>query len=340
MRPSFHPRLINGPFDDPGMILSFHFKNRALLFDLGDIHLLPAKDILKTSHVFVTHTHMDHLIGFDRLIRLSLGREKILYLYGPEGFLNNIEGKLAGYSWNLVQHYDGRFSICASEIHDGVMIRQQYACQNGFLPASSPVETPFVSSILEASDFSVSAVILDHMIPCMGYCIQERFHINVNKTALTDLGLCTGHWLTDFKQALFNNEHPDSPIKVQWTDKTKVEKTIRLGDLAEKIAVMSAGQKITYFADVGFTEDNVEKMVTMARNADHLFIEASFLDRDRDIAEKKYHLTAKQAGMIAGKAGARRFTLFHFSPRYKGQDHLFQSEATAAYHENLNGVEL
>jgi len=322
------------------MILSFQFKNRALLFDLGDIHLLSAKDILKTSHVFVTHTHMDHLIGFDRLIRLSLGREKILYLYGPEGFLNNIEGKLAGYSWNLVQHYDGRFSICASEIHDGLIVRQQYACQNGFLPAASPVEIPFVSSTLEEPEFTVYAVILDHMIPCLGYCIEGRFHININKKALTDLGLSTGQWLAGFKQALFNNEHPDSTIKVQWHDKAKAEKSMRLGDLAEKITVRSAGQKIAYFADVGFNEDNVGKMVAMAKNADHLFIEASFLDRDRDIAEKKYHLTAKQAGMIAGKAGVRRFTLFHFSPRYNGQAHLFQSEATAAYYENLNGVDL
>jgi len=322
------------------MILSFQFKNRALLFDLGDIHPLSAKDILKTSHVFVTHTHMDHLIGFDRLIRLSLGREKILYLYGPEGFLKNIEGKLAAYSWNLVQHYDGRFSICASEIHDRLMVRQHYACQNGFLPASSPVEIPFVSNTLEESEFTVSAVILDHMIPCIGYCIQERFHININETALTELGLCTGPWLTNLKQSLFNNEHPDSAIKVQWHDKAKDEKSMRLGDLAEKITVRSAGQKIAYFADVGFTEDNVEKMVAMAKNADHLFIEAAFLDQDRDIAEKKYHLTAKHAGMIAGQAGARRFTLFHFSPRYKGQDRLFQSEATAAYYENLDGVDL
>ena len=83
MRPSFHPRLINNPFNDPGLFIPFTFQNRALIFDLGDISSLPARDILKISHAFVSHAHMDHFIGFDHLLRLMLGRDKILALFGP-----------------------------------------------------------------------------------------------------------------------------------------------------------------------------------------------------------------------------------------------------------------
>ena len=122
MRPSFHPRLINGPFDDPGLFVPFLFEKRALLFDLGDIHTLPARDILKITHVFVSHTHMDHFAGFDRLLRLFLGREKNLHLYGPRGFLRNIEGKLAGYTWNLVDQYSAPFSLHATEIHKDIVL--------------------------------------------------------------------------------------------------------------------------------------------------------------------------------------------------------------------------
>ena len=102
MRPSFHPRLANGPFDDPGLYIPFVFQKRALIFDLGDISRLLARDLLKISQAFITHTHMDHFIGFDRLLRLMLGREINLALAGPPGFLNNVAGKLAGYAWNLV----------------------------------------------------------------------------------------------------------------------------------------------------------------------------------------------------------------------------------------------
>lgn len=65
MRPSFFPRLINGPFDDPGLFIPFLIEKRAIIFDLGEIYSLPVKDILKISHVFITHTHMDHFVGFD-----------------------------------------------------------------------------------------------------------------------------------------------------------------------------------------------------------------------------------------------------------------------------------
>lgn len=336
MGPTFYPRLINGPFDDPGLILSLPYVNRALLFDLGDIHNLPAKDILKVSHAFISHTHMDHWIGFDRLMRLQLGREKTLHIYGPDGFLSQVEAKLAGYSWNLVQNYNNRFSIIASEIRKTHLLTQCYCCKDGFLPSAPARKKNYHSKLLEDSGFSVSAVILDHLIPSVGYCIQERFHVNIKKTALMELGLTTGPWISTFKRALLNNEPPDMPIRVQWREKIEKVKTVQLGDLAGKITVITPGQKVVYFADAGNTKINTEKMIAMAQNADHLFIEASFLDRDRDIAEKKYHLTAGQAGAIAGKARVKHFTLFHFSPRYKGQDLLFQSEAETAYRDHMS----
>ena len=52
------------------------------MFDIGELHTLSSRDLLKVTHLFVTHTHMDHFIGFDNLIRIFLGREKELHLFG------------------------------------------------------------------------------------------------------------------------------------------------------------------------------------------------------------------------------------------------------------------
>lgn len=114
MRPSLHPRLINDPFLDPGLYISFLFDKRAILFDLGELGGLTPKDILKVSHIFVTHTHMDHFIGFDRVLRICLGREKKLHLFGPADFFSQIEGKLRGYTWNLVNEYENNFILRVS----------------------------------------------------------------------------------------------------------------------------------------------------------------------------------------------------------------------------------
>ncbi len=331
MAPSFHPRLINDPFDDPGLFVPFQFQHRALLFDLGDLTHLPAKDLLKTSHVFVSHTHMDHMVGFDRLLRLLLGRNKRLCLYGPTGFLRNIEGKLAGYSWNLVHNYDSQFTIHATEVATGHVTMQQYPCRGGFTQDKAPTPARFDGTLLREPGLTVSAAALDHGIPSLGFCMSERFHVNIRKQALLDLGLVVGPWLTTFKEALYAGQPSDALFDVPDGGDRSGVRPFALGDLTERIARITPGQRIAYIADAVHSRSNVETMVQLAGDVDHLFIEAAFLDRDRDMAGEKRHLTAGQAGQIAGIARAKRFTLFHFSPRYQGQAHLFHEEAQKAY---------
>ena len=334
MRPSFFPRLVNGPFDDPGLFIPFLYEKRAVIFDLGDIFSLSARDILKISHIFITHTHMDHFIGFDRLLRLVLGRDQDLYMYGPENFIKNVEGKLSGYSWNLVKNYTNLLALHVTEVHDDHLVTKDYICQNGFIPASKAVEHPFNGPLHKEPSFSVFTRILDHSIPCLGFTLKERLHVNIMKDAVAELGLEIGPWLKEFKQALFNNQNLDSEFEVKYGRKQH-KKIFVLGDLTKQIALITPGQKVSYVADVVYNESNIEKIVELVKNSDHLFIEASFLEKDRDIAEKKCHLTAWQAGLIAGKAGVKQLTPFHFSPRYQGQGHILEKEAMDAYHYTL-----
>src|SRR5207247_454355 len=60
---------------------------------------------LQVTPVFVSHTHIDHFIGFDHLLRMFLARDLRLDLFGPPGIIANVRGKLAGYTWNLVDGY-------------------------------------------------------------------------------------------------------------------------------------------------------------------------------------------------------------------------------------------
>lgn len=330
MRPSFLPRLINGPFDDPGLFIPFQFQNRALIFDLGDIDCLAPKDILKISHAFVTHTHMDHFIGFDRLLRLSLGREKNISIYGPPGFLKNVEGKLAGYTWNLADKYNYPLSLQITEVHDDHTFCRKYRCAKEFQSAHAPVKRTFSGILYEEPAFQVSAVILDHKIPCLGFSLEERFHVNIIKNGLDTLGLAPGPWLSEFKQALYNQADRTAKFKVN-VDRQEAANLFTLGALADKIARITPGQKVTYVTDVVDSIANSEKIVKLARGSDHLFIEAVFLDQDRELAKKKHHLTARQAGQLAALAQVKQFTVFHFSPRYTGEEWRLQEEATASY---------
>jgi len=55
------------------------------------------------------------------------------------------------------------------------------------------------------------------------------------------------------------------------------------------------------------------------------------LDKDKDIAKTKYHLTAKQAGFIGARAHVKNLTLFHFSPRYFGRENEIIEEAMKTF---------
>jgi ribonuclease Z len=330
MRFFLHPRLVNGPFDDPGLFLPLFCENRAMMFDLGDISRLSPRDILKISHGFITHTHMDHFIGFDRMLRLFLGRKKIFYLYGPKGFLKNIEGKLAGYTWNLVDNFKYRFGIQATEVHSDHLLVNRYFCHNKFLPTQPPEKIAFTGRLLDQPAITVSAVILDHSLPCLGFSIRERFHINIIKEHLAPLGLEIGPWLKQFKQALYEDNDPDLEFEVVCGKENRSRKFL-IGDLARQIALITPGQKVSYIADVVYSESNAEKIIALAKDSDHLFIEAAFLEKHRDTALKKHHLTATQAGTLARQAGAKQITPFHFSPRYTGQESLLYAEVMEAF---------
>ena len=330
MRPSLLPRLVNGPFEYPALFIRFLFENRAIMFDLGDIHALSTRDILKLTHVFVTHTHMDHFAGFDRLLRIFLGREKQLHLFGPQGFIRNIEGKLGGYQWNLAENFTNSFSIIATEVRANHQVSMTYHCQDRFLPTRESSEMPFESRLLQEPSFTVSTAILDHSIPCLALSVKENFHINIKNDALKALGLKPGPWIQTFKQVLFENKPPETILDIP---SAETMQRFSLGALGDKIAIITPGQKISYVTDILYSSANVDKIVAIAKESDQLYIEAAFLDIDRDVALQKYHLTTKQAGEIAALCNAKKMVPFHYSPRYTGHAHQMESEAIRAFNE-------
>lgn len=100
---------------------------------------------------------------------------------------------------------------------------------------------------------------------------------------------------------------------------------------------ITAGQKVCYITDAVWNDENIERMIELARGSEILFIEAPFLHEDAATAAKKYHMTAHQAGTLASMAGVKRFIIFHFSPKYKGKTDALQREAANAFQKSNNG---
>jgi len=325
--------LINDPAGDPGVYLELKYRREACLFDLGDIQRLPPRQIRKLRYVFVSHTHMDHFIGFDHLLRICLGRDQHLSLFGPPGFLANVESKFGAYTWNLVRNYTNDFEIAVSEIHPDHRVSRRYRCRKEFVPEEEKTVVTDDLTLAEEDFFLIRTAFLDHSIPCLAFSFEEKTRINIKNNVLREMGLPSGAWLSRLKQQIMAGEPEDAPVSIWWKneDRRLEEKVLPLGLLQKNAVKITAGQKITYITDAVWNDMNVEKMVDLARGAEVLFIEAPFLDEDADTAARKHHLTARQAGLLAAKAHVKRLSIFHYSPKYKGRENALLSEAMKAF---------
>lgn len=333
MKPRVHSALVNDPFGDPGLYLDFLFERRALLFDLGDIAVLPTRKILRLSHVFVSHAHMDHFAGFDRLLRLSLGRDKRLSLFGPPGFIERVEHKLKAYTWNRIRDYPGDFVLQVFEYGgQGSGRAARFRSREAFAHQDEG-ESAFPDGSLLAEDgFIVRASLLDHDTPSLAFALEEASHVNVFKSALEAKGLAVGPWLGALKSAARQGLAPDTPIRCARSEPAGGgEVALPLGELCQSVLSVGSGQKIAYAVDLVFTEANARRLAALASAADLLFIEAVFLEQDAALAAQRFHLTARQAGEIARRAGAKRAIPFHFSPRYADRPEALAAEFEAAF---------
>ena len=166
----------------------------------------------------------------------------------------------------------------------------------------------------------------------LAFALEERAQINVWRNKVEALGLSVGPWLRAFKEATLSGAEESAPIKVSWRDEAVGRPAaLPLGLLKKEIMRISSGRKIVYVVDCAFTDANREKIVALAREADVLFIEATFFDADAAIAQARRHLTARQAGTLARLAGVKRLVTLHYSPRYKGQGFRLAEEAQEAF---------
>lgn len=323
MTPTMHPRLVNGRFGDPALFVELMHRREALLFDCGNLSALASRDLLRIGHVYVSHMHMDHFVGLDALVRVSIGRQRELRVTGPCGLIAKLHHRLQGYEWDLVHRYDADFTIHAVEL--GEQGEPRGAARFRFLAAFAREEEEIPDAIPAPDGLTVKSKVLEHHGPSAGYAAMERAHANVWRNRLGAMDLEPGPWLNALKAALLHGSPDETRIMVA------PERSMVLADLRPLVSI-SRGQKLAYVTDVADTAANRAAIADLARGADMLFLEARFAAADEDRARERAHLTTRAAGEIARAADVRRFEPFHFSPRYpEEQEEELVAEALVAF---------
>ncbi|PIE35433.1 hypothetical protein CSA56_04170 [candidate division KSB3 bacterium] len=313
------PRLGGGKSGDPTLYIDLIDRKRGILFDCGLFYFRHAL-LRKVSDVFISHTHIDHFIGFDTLLRLNLTEERTIQVFGPPGITQNVIGKLQAYTWNICQNLG--LTIRVHEVLPEKIVLTELESWKGFA-VKSIGERPHAHRILTSDEFSVDYIQLNHKIPSYGYSFLEADSCNVQKDVMQDMGLEPGPWVAHLKALAFDPGAEKQTLQIRG-----VEYSCR--ELLHKLLVRKSGLKITYLTDFLFEEHRADDIVKFAWKSDILFCEAAFAQQDKAKAKMTHHLTAREAGKLARLSQAKQLVLFHFSKRYQDYSMLL-NEATQEF---------
>ena len=311
---------------DPAVYLSIKRSGEALLFDLGDLSSLSHREILRARHVFISHTHMDHFMDFDRLLRVNVPHKKRLYLYGPKGLAQQVAYKLKAYTWNLIDQDQLDFSVTEWWAKEKRLHIYAVAKRNNFQVelTESRIETAAPELVRLSDGSRVQALALDHKgIESLSFRISSPVSSKVDIDRLKQEGLKPGPWIsrlqTDYAADLLDGN-------VQVNGQTFDKRTLAALILDERPSF-----SWIYLTDIGFDKPNLSKLKSYFAPATALLSECSFEARERQRAKAKAHLTSMQAALIAVSLQVEELQLFHVSNLYAGQEKSVADEALAFF---------
>lgn len=238
-------------------------------------------------------------VGFKRLTRVLLTHGHLDHILGLGGLMSTF------LRWEAIEEleiYGGRQTL--DRVHDllyGVVLRGNQPPMPLRLLEIKP------GVIFETDDFSVTAFPVTHRGPdCFGYAFEGKARRPFLSAKADELGVPFG----PERSRLVAGE------TITLADGKRVTPDDVLGPLER-------GSKLVVVGDTGRTDNLVE----VARDADALVIESTYLDDEADMATEFSHLTARMAADLATKAGVKKLILTHLSRRYREKDVLAEAQA-------------
>lgn len=309
------PAFFGGLLDDPLLFVRIRPMRRALLFDCGQIAHLAKRVVKPIDSVFITHAHMDHIMGIPTLVRHRHASSRPLDIYGPPGIAARVCHLLNGYDWNLCE--PDWFTLRVHEIRQDRILHYSFIGAEGFAQRFDGEGARRGREIWSCRYAAVEAELLDHKIPVLAFKILERSHFAVDPRLMERQGLVPGGWIRDLKNRLWKGR-PELPIVVLRREGKGVrEETVEdPGSFYAGIEAKLTCGSIGYLCDVGWTAENREKIEAFLNGVTLLCADCTFLAADVEKARASYHLCTEDLNELAGTLTPRFLLPIHFSKSY------------------------
>lgn len=306
--------FMSGHFGDPALyIWDINAKN-AILIDCGDLSRFSTRQLMKVSHIFLSHCHIDHFFGFDQFLRVHVGSEKKVHILGPPQTTDRVAGKLSGYTWNLIWDQNLEFIVTEFDTVKKEQKTTHFHAQNAF-KADTPRIKMWNSNdpVVDSPEFKVSLVEIDHRTPSFAYAIEEKISFTLNQDKLMECGFSRGPWINTLKQAYLHGE-TNTAIEIEMLDQSR--RIYSAAELAHWLLLKRPEYKIAYVTDGAAHQKNHDVLATLIKNASILFAETCFSEKDRPQADETKHFTAQFIAKLATETHVKKLVPIHFSKRY------------------------
>jgi len=309
------PAIFGGLLDDPLLFLRIRPERRALLFDCGQIAHLAKRVVKPIVAVFISHAHMDHIMGVPTLVRHHHASPRPLDLYGPPGIIDRVEHLLLGYDWNLCE--PTWFTLRVHEVHEEMIRQSHFPGPDCFIRRDMGEEPRHDRTIWSSRHVSVTAEIFDHKLPVLAFRIEERPHFSVDQEKLASLNLQAGDWLRDLKKWAWKGEKGGAvtPLKRDGSPSSPLDPAGQAA-LCATLQKERQGATIGYLTDLGWTADNAARLERFFPGLTLLCAECTFLSADVAKARFSHHLCSDDLNILAATLAPAYLLPMHLSKSY------------------------
>ncbi len=310
------PSFFSGLLDDPVLFINVRPTGRGILLDCGQLHHVAKRTLRSIDALFISHAHMDHLMGFDHLLRHVLVAPRTISLYGPPGIAERIGHKLAGYDWNLTEESWCCFMVY--EVHPDRIEQFEYAGSRGFTRQQRGCAPRSGRTIYQTRYLKVEAESCDHRIPVLVFRVTEERSFLLDRTKLQAEQLVPGPWIKELKRRFYADNYAPGPIEV-WRAAAgghTLETVLDAEELYRTIRREVIPGSIGYLTDVGMTPDNLDRIYDLLRGVTLLVSECTFLQSDQDKARVSHHLCTTDLNRISEELQPQWLLPMHLSKSY------------------------
>jgi ribonuclease Z len=303
-------RLVNGSTGDPVLLAEYPLPGHSVLFDGGENERLPLSCLKTLEAVFITHHHMDHFVGLDRIFRANRDRDGTLLVFGPTDTIRRVHARITAYEHGFYPFE--KLALDVRELTQGKIRKAVLEFQKHF-PEPVITEEKWKGPVVWGNDhFQVEACPTDHTVPGWAYALVEKAGWHPDGVKLGRGPLRPGPWVADALKGLRAEAAPDTAIQIQGA-------AFRLGKLAEQYFVKTPGARVTYITDTLWSDTSRLALAKLARKAQRLYCDSYYAPWDLERAQQYHHMISTHAAELAVAAKVEELVLIHFADRYAGR---------------------